>query len=151
MAQTRMRMPLSMNPNTQSYELWNRMAGRYRMVRRGHHNQITDGEVFNTRDIESLSRGISDITARPPTVPGYSRELLQSSTLLIITKSGKTANILEKRVFRLQDGQWSVWNMQDIEGDVVGSKLTDLEFRLVRPLVDPAFSQEVTVGACKIP
>ena len=41
--------------------------------------------------------------------------------------------------------------MQDIEGNVVRPKLTDLEFRLVRPLIDPALSQEVTIGACEIP
>ena len=146
MAQTRMNMPLSANPSIQPFELWNRMAGRYAMYRLAHHDQTIDGEVFKCDDIESPSLGYSEITARPSTESGYF-ELLQRSKLQIITKSGKIATIPEKRIFRLRDGKWSIWGMQDIEGDIAGTKLTDLEFRLVVASVGPVLSQRVTIAS----
>ena len=121
------------------------------MARRHHHTQIIDGNVVDHDDIEEPSPGFSDITARASTDPRFSHELLQRSTIHMTIRGGTTAIKLEKRIFRLRNGQWSVWSVQDIDGEVAGSRLTDLELLSVITSPGPGLSQEVTLGASKIP
>ena len=60
----------------------------------------------------------------------------------------------EKRVFRLKSGEWSVWNVQDGEGDVVGNKVTDLDlgYKIEEPFqTTSGLQQEASLRAAQQP
>lgn len=63
--------------------------------------------------------------------PAYQSELLQTSFFYLLTKNRDLAVECEERVFRLQNGKWSLWNT-DGKG-VVTEKITELTLKEPMP------------------
>ncbi len=75
-------------------------------------------------DISCPSSGWCEIISRAPTDPAYKSECLQTSKFYITTKTDDLAPEAEAPVFRLRDGEWSLWNT---DGHfTVTEKITDL-------------------------
>lgn len=85
---------------------------------------LINGQNFTQADIKCPTRGQSEIVSRASANPAYQIELLQTSIFYLVTKTGKVAVKTEARVFRFQNGEWSLW---DTDGyDIVTEKITDL-------------------------
>lgn len=99
-----------------------------------HHDQIINGEKVTNTDIVSPSYGSSRVTPSICTDPAFHEyELLQNIALKLVTKGGKEAIKTENRVFRLQNGKWSIWDA-DSNGVAV-DKFMDLT--LGNKVLDP--------------
>ena len=117
------------SPHDAAVQLIYKLPGKYRLVRRTHHTHIVDGTglAFNNLVIPSL--GTSEVTLRGSTDRQYEIELLQTTTITLRTWDNRRATKVEKRAFRIANGQWSLWDVRtDVGGfDVVGpGKVADL-------------------------
>lgn len=60
-------------------------------------------------------------------------ELLQTTIVNLRTWTGLSATVVEKRVFRIKNGRWTLWSAGEGGfGDAVGEKLADLTMGEVR-------------------
>lgn len=128
-------------------QLFYKLPGKYRLVRRTHHTHIVEGTHLSYRDLIYPSHGTSEITLRPSTDPDreYEMELMQTTIMNLRTRYGQTATKIEKRAFRIRNGLWSMWAVHTDEGfDVVGWKVADLT------LVEVASPKRVGATAAEV-
>lgn len=106
-------------------QLWQRLPGSYCLDR--------DSFIENTMNDQGIIRNAvmaqglctSKIEPRAPTDPAYQSELLHDTRLRIASTRMKLRVKTEQLVFRIQNGEWSVW---DTDGNgVVTQKLADLK------------------------
>ncbi|KAK5018934.1 hypothetical protein LTR16_001135 [Cryomyces antarcticus] len=110
---------LSTDHDTASPQLWGRMEGRYRMIRRD----------YNLPYDRMVCIGYSDIVSGVPRDPQYSAELFQKSAYLLEHDDGDFGIEQENRIFRLKDGKiWSIWSVGVGDGDLIRTKVADLDF-----------------------
>ena len=123
-------MFLTLNsPNDAAVQLIYKLPGRYRLVRKTHHTHIVDGTGLAFGNLVVPSLGTSEVTLRGSTDRQYEIELLQKTTINLRTWDNRHATKVEKRAFRIANGQWSLWDVHtDVGGfDVVGpTKVADL-------------------------
>lgn len=111
-------------PGRAKQQLWDRLPGYYKFSRDRHHDMLINERKVTQADISCPSSGWCEITSRAPTDPTYQSERLQTSKFYITTKTGDLALEAEARVFRLKNGEWSLWNT---DGHLtVTKKITDL-------------------------
>ena len=139
---------ISKSPEQIQQQLWDRLPGEYQFSRSKHHNMLVSGQKCTQADIEPVSWGRSEIDPRTPTDPAYESELLQRSTFYIVFKNSPEIKVekIEARIFRLQNGEWSLWNTDG----------TDRECAVTEKLVDLTLGQEtialfVKLKAVKLP
>ena len=121
---------ISTSPNKAKRQLWNWLPGTYQMSCDKHHDMVVNGQKRNQADMRS-PYGESKITSRTPTDPAYQSELLQTSFFYLLTKNRDVATECEARVFRFQNGEWSLWNTDD--NCVVTEKIADLTLKELLP------------------
>ena len=123
------------SPSDAAVQLIYKMPGRYRLVRKTHHTDIVDGTGLAFRNLIVPSLGTSEVILRGSTDPQYEIELVQTTTINLRTQDNRHATKVEKRAFRIANGQWSLWDVRtDVGGfDVVGpSKVADLVLGEIR-------------------
>ena len=117
------------SPGDAAVQLIYKLPGKYRLVRKTHHAHIVDGTGLAYRSLIVPSRGTSEVILRGSTDRQYEIELLQTITINLRTWDHRHATKVEKRAFRIANGQWSLWDVHtDVGGfDVVGpTKVADL-------------------------
>ena len=122
-------------PHIAKRQLWDGLPGEYEFRRHKHHDTVINGRKRTQADMES-SYGESEIKCRDVTDPAYQSELLQTSKFYLLTKDGDYAIEREARVFRLQNGEWSLWDTD--HHCVVTEKITDL--RLMEQELMPPYA-----------
>ena len=108
-------------------QLWDRLPGHYEFIRSRHHDMVIRDRRYTVADLKCPSTGTTEIISRPPTDPAYQSELLLSSTFSHFLKMLGEVPVKEERVFRLQNGEWSLWNAD--ENKIVTEKVADLTLR----------------------
>lgn len=119
---------LDTEPATAKLKVWELLPGEYAVRRNYQYHLRINGENSTHTDIVCPAHGFSKILSRTPTNAAYQSEYLQTSTLYEdpgLTFSYKHDPWIENRVFRVQNGEWSVW-IANKDGAVMG-KLTDLK------------------------
>ena len=111
-------------------QLLYKLPGSYRLIRRTHYTNVVNGTNLLYRDLICPSHGISQLILRAPKDRQYEMELVQTTTIYLRSWGGRSATIIEKRAFRISNGRWSMWNVDNVQGeDIVGSKVADLMLR----------------------
>ena len=116
------------SPHDAAVQLFYKLPGRYRLVRKTHHAHIVDGTGLAFGSLIVPSLGTSEVTLRGSTDCQYEIELLQTTTINLRTWDHRHATKVEKRAFRIANGRWSLWDVHtDVGGyDVGGPKVADL-------------------------
>jgi len=114
--------------NPASLQLLYALIGRYHIIRRSKHAAIIDNRIYPPHLLKSPTVGYCEIALRPSTDPYYEVELIQSTTMNHKTHSDRSFMGIEKRAFRIREGEWSVWAMEEWAPGChrVGGKLADL-------------------------
>ncbi len=116
------------SPYDSAVQLIYKLPGKYRLIRHTHHPQIVRGTNLLYGDLIKPSHGTSEIVFCASTDSQYEVELMQTTTITLRTFYGQTANVVERRAFRIKNGRWSLWGAYSEEGvDRVLWKLADLE------------------------
>ncbi|KAM0802168.1 hypothetical protein BDR22DRAFT_845230 [Usnea florida] len=117
------------SPYDAAVQLFYKLPGRYRLVRKTHHTHIVEGTGLAFENLIVPSLGTSKVTLRGSTDRQYEMEILQTTTIHLRTSDNRHATKVEKRAFRIANGQWSLWDAYTNVGgfDVVRpSKVADL-------------------------
>ena len=117
------------SPNDAAVQLFYKLPGQYRLVRHSQYSYMVNGTNLPYRDFICPSHGTSSVTIRAPSDSDYEMELLQTTTINLRTRSGQSATQVEKRAFRIKNGQWSLWSVDEFDNV---SKLANLMMGEVR-------------------
>ena len=107
--------------------IWTSLPGRYRFLRRRHHEQTIDGRLYLPHQLINPSHGSSEITTRQTTDTAYERELLFTSTFFLQTVDGHKISLTYAIVLRMKESRVSVWHTNPDNGHTIHTKLTDVD------------------------
>lgn len=103
------------------------LPGRYRFLRRRHHEETINGRVYLPHQLVNPSHGFSEISIRQTTDTAYERELLCTSTFDLQTVDGQKISLTYTIVLRMKEGRVSVWHTKPDNGSTTHAKLTDID------------------------
>ena len=90
--------------------LWDRLPGKYTLTRDSNQNQLFEGRELPSNQFWQPFKGDSEITARLPQDKAYDLEYVQKSNIKGDRIAGGEVQMSESRVFRLSNGECSIWN-----------------------------------------
>ena len=118
--------------------LRHRLPGKYTLTRLSNQNQLFEGRELPSTHFYQPFKGQSEITDRLPKDKAYQLEYVQKTNLTGKRIAGGKVDTSESRVFRLSNGECSIWNADS--NDVAVKRLGTL---VLRPGTAPEKSQEV--------
>ena len=124
------------NPNMSGFNqkadlaklLWDRLPGTYTLTRGSNQNHLFEGRELPGTHFCQPFRGQSEITDRLPEDKAYQLEYVQRSNIKGERIAGGEVETSESRVFRLSNGECSIWN-----ADSSGVVLEKLGVLVLRP------------------
>lgn len=133
--------------------IWTSFPGRYRLLRREHHDSAVLDRLHPCDQLVIPSHGMSNVSIREPKDPTYDRELLWTSTVELQTIYGEKFSHTEERILRMRKGRVSVWQT-DANGNCSASTMIsemEMTYAAMRPELDAVEQVHAAWTSSKMP